>query len=483
MPKARTSSSLELHVPLDRRGPLPLHHQLEQGLREAVRGGRLASGTALPSSRALAAQLGVSRGIVVEAYDQLVAEGYLDARPGGTTSVARAAVATRPRAPRPDVPAMEIDLRPGRPDLDEFPRRAWLRSLRRVVETAPSERFGYLDGHGVPELRTALAAYLDRARGTAIDPDDVIITNGFGQGVALIASALGGLGAKRMAVEDPSLDDAQAVIRASGLELVGVPVDGSGLIVEMLDDARVDAVVVTAAHQYPTGAVLPPERRAALVAWAARRDGYVIEDDYDAEFRFDRQPVGAIQGLDPDRVIYAGSASKVLAPGLRLGWLAVPSRLRDALILAKKTADQGSPAIDQLAFADLIERGELDHHLRRVRPIYRERRDALLEALERHLPRLRPVGASAGLHVLAWLPDDIDEERALESAGRRGIALSGLAAHRVSLGGAGGLILGYGRLRASAAGEAVQKLATALDEARDGSGGPATTRPREYRAQ
>jgi len=268
-----------------------------------------------------------------------------------------------------------------------------------------------------------------------------------------------------MGVEDPSLDDAQAVIRASALELVGLPLDDAGLIVEALDHAKVDAVVVTAAHQYPTGAVLPPERRAALVTWAAKRDGFVVEDDYDAEFRFDRQPVGAIQGLDPDRVIYAGSASKVLAPGLRLGWLAVPSRLRDAVILAKKTADQGSPAIDQLAFADFIERGELDHHLRRVRPIYRERRDALLAALERHLPRLRPVGASAGLHVLAWLPDDIDEGRALEAAWRAGIAVSGVAAYRVNPGGAGGLILGYGRLRASAADDAIERLAAALAQA------------------
>src|SRR4029079_3331476 len=221
---------------------------------------------------------------------------------------------THQRSARPEPVPIEVDLRPGRPDLDEFPRRAWLRSLRRAIETAPSERFAYLDGHGVPELREALAAYLDRARGTAIDPADVVITNGFGQAVALVCAALGGLGARRIGVEDPSLDDTQAVIRASGLQLVGLPVDASGLVLDALDDSDVDAVVVTAAHQYPTGAVLPPERRASLVAWAARRDAVVIEDDYDAEFRFERQPVGAIQGLSPDRVIYAGSASKVLAP-------------------------------------------------------------------------------------------------------------------------------------------------------------------------
>jgi GntR family transcriptional regulator / MocR family aminotransferase len=451
MVKTRTSSSLELHIPLDRTDVSPLHRQLEQGLREAVRTGRLAPDAVLPSSRAFATQLGVSRGIVVEAYDQLVAEGYLDATPGGTTTVAHAAVAARPRPARDPTPAVEIDLRPGRPDLDEFPRRAWLRSVRRALETAPSERFGYLDGHGVPELRVALAAYLDRARGTAIDADDVIVTNGFGQGVALVAAALGANGARRMAVEDPSLDDTQVVIRASGLELVGVPVDDFGLRVDALDNVAVDAVVVTAAHQYP-----------------ARRNAVIIEDDYDAEFRFDRQPIGAIQGLDPDRVVYAGSASKVLAPGLRLGWLAVPPNLVAAVRHAKKTADQGSPAIEQLAFADFIERGELDHHLRRLRPIYRERRDALLQALDRHLPDVRPVGASAGLHVLAWLPDDIDERQALEASARAGIALTGVSAHRVtpSGGGAGGLILGYGRLRASAADAAAHRLAAALDEVR-----------------
>jgi GntR family transcriptional regulator/MocR family aminotransferase len=468
MVKRRTSSSLELHVALDRTDLSPLHRQLEQGLREAVRTGRLAPDAILPSSRAFAAQLGVSRGIVVEAYDQLVAEGYLDARPGGTTTVAHAAVAARPRPARDPTPAVEIDLRPGRPDLDEFPRRAWLRSVRRALETAPSERFGYLDGHGIPELRGAIATYLDRARGTAIDPDDVIVTNGFGQAVALVAAALGAHGARRMAVEDPSLDDTQAVVRASGLELIGVPLDDSGLRVDALENVAVDAVVVTAAHQYPTGAVLPPDRRAALVAWAARRNAVIIEDDYDAEFRFDRQPIGAIQGLDPDRVVYAGSASKVLAPGLRLGWLGVPPNLAAAVRQAKKTADQGSPAIDQLAFADFIERGELDHHLRRLRPIYRERRDALLNALERHLPDVRPVGASAGLHVLAWLPGDIDERQALDAAAAAGIALTGVSAHRVTPrgGDAGGLILGYGRLRASAADAAAQRLAVALDEVR-----------------
>ena len=271
-----------------------------------------------------------------------------------------------------------------------------------------------------PNCGAPSPTYLDRVRGTAIDPDDVIVTNGFGQGVALVAARSARTERRRIAVEDPSLDDTQAVIRALGSRARRRP--GRRLRAPSWTRSRtlaVDAVVVTAAHQYPTGAVL---RRTAGPLWSpGPRDAnaVIIEDDYDAEFRFDRQPIGAIQGLDPGpgRSTRARRA-RSLRPGLRLGWLAVPPNLADAVRQAKKTADQGSPAIEQLAFADFIERGELDHHLRRLRPIYRERRDALLQALARHLPDVRPVGASAGLHVLAWLPDDIDERRALDAAAR-----------------------------------------------------------------
>ena len=210
-------------------------------------------------------------------------------------------------------------------------------------------------------------------------------------------------------MEDPSDPEYRATLASAGLDAVGVPVDEHGLRVDRLEDLDVDGVVVTAAHQYPTGAVLPPDRRAALADWATRRGAWVVEDDYDAEFRYDREPIGAIQGLCRDRVVYAGSASKVLAPGLRLGWLLSPPELTGSLVERKQAADMGSPALDQLAFADVLERGELDHHLRRMRPIYRGRRDALLAALARHLPDVRPVGAAAGLHVLAWLPPDVDE--------------------------------------------------------------------------
>ena len=248
-------------------------------------------------------------------------------------------------------------------------------------------------------------------------------------------------------------------LRSLGLDVIEIPVDDHGLRVDLLDAADVDAVVVTAAHQYPTGGVLPAERRSALVAWAKRRDGTVIEDDYDAEFRYDREPIGAIHGLSPERVVYAGSASKILAPGLRLGWLIVPAALADRVTRAKWTADLGSPAIDQLAFADFLAHGELDRHLRRLRPIYRARRDTLLASLSRHLPDLRPVGASAGLHVLAWLPAGLDEATVVEAAQRAAIGVQGIGPRPGGASAAAGLTFGYGAIDASAIDEGIQRLA------------------------
>ena len=463
MARARTSSALELLVELDRAAPEPLHRQLEQALRGAVREGRLIPGSALPSTRALADQLAVSRGIVVEAYEQLVAEGYLASRPGGATTVARGGVGmSEPRA-LPPLESFAFDFRPGRPDVTEFPRTTWLRALRRVLANAPSERLGYLQGRAVPELAAALATYLNRVRGTCAAPADVVVANGFAQGLALSLRALRATGARRVAVEDPSDPEYRATIEAAGLEWVAVPVDDGGLRVDRLVVTGADVVVVTAAHQYPTGAVLSPDRRQAILDWAIERGATIIEDDYDAEFRYDREPIGSLQGLAPDRVVYCGSASKVLAPGLRLGWLIVPPALTASVIDGKQAVDMGSPALDQLAFADVIERGELDHHLRRMRPIYRARRDALLAALERHLPAARPVGASAGLHVLAWLPGGADEARIVAASAEAGIGLAGLAARRVEPG-PPGLIFGYGAIAESAIDEGVRRLAAVVDE-------------------
>jgi GntR family transcriptional regulator/MocR family aminotransferase len=463
MARTRTSNAPELLLPLDRATSQPLHRQLEHGIREAIRGGRLTADTALPSSRLLAEQLGISRGVVVEAYEQLTAEGYLASRPGGMTLVACIPTQNPERPERSLRNRYRYDFRPGRPDLDEFPRQEWLRSLRRVLDVAPSERFGYLDGRGVPELRVALSSYLDRVRGTCSEPDDIVISAGFRQALVLLGRALTGRGARRVAWEDPSNPDYRLLLEQAGLEVVGVPVDTEGMRVELLDTMPgVDAVVVTPAHQYPVGSVMTSERRSALVAWARRTGGLIIEDDYDAEYRYDRDPIGAVQGLAPEQVVYVGSASKVLAPGLRLGWLLAPCDLAGALADARTQLDGGSSSFDQLALADFLERGELDRHLRRVRPIYRRRRDSLLEALGRELPDLDPSGASAGLHVLAWLPDGADERATIGSAVRAGVGLNGLTRRRITPGGPGGLIFGYGTIAEHEIGPAIRSLAAAI---------------------
>jgi GntR family transcriptional regulator/MocR family aminotransferase len=322
----------------------------------------------------------------------------------------------------------------------------------------------YLGGRAVPELAEALAAYLNRVRGTSAAPADIAVANGFAQGLSLALRALRVTGARLVAVEDPSDPEYRATIEAAGLSWVAIPVDAAGLRVDRLAATDADVAVVTAAHQYPTGAVLSAERRQALLDWATSRGATVIEDDYDAEFRYDRQPIGALQGLAPDRVVYCGSASKILAPGLRLGWLIVPPALSDGVIAAKQAADMGSAALDQLAFADIVARGELDHHLRRMRPIYRARRDALLAAIGRHLPALRPAGASAGLHVLAWLPDAADEERILADAAAAGIGIAGVASRRVAPG-PPGLVFGYGAIPEASIEEGVRRLAGVIEAA------------------
>jgi GntR family transcriptional regulator/MocR family aminotransferase len=465
MPRNRTSNAPELLLPLDREGGEPLHRQLEHGIREAIRSGRLPADAPLPSSRLLSELLRVSRGVVVEAYEQLTAEGYLAARPGGATTVA--CIPARP-APRPAIVVenrYRYDFRPGRPDLAEFPREEWLRSMRRALDGVPSDRFGYLDGRGVPELRHALAAYLDRVRGTCSDPDDIVISGGFSQGLGLIGRVMRARGVRRVAMEDPSNPTYRQILADLGLEIAGVPVDVDGMQVDALGSSElrdVGAVVVTPAHQYPVGSVLTPARRSALVAWARRTGGYIVEDDYDAEYRYDREPIGAIQGLAPERVIYAGTASKTLAPGLRLGWLLAPSELGGPLAAARLSMDHGGPVLDQLAFADFLGQGELDRHLRRVRPIYRARRDALLGALDQYLPMLDPTGASAGLHVLTWLPEGTDERAVVGASVGAGVGLNGVTRRWFAPGGRGGLIFGYGVIPERDIEPAIRTLASAI---------------------
>jgi GntR family transcriptional regulator / MocR family aminotransferase len=325
------TSSRELLVGLDRRAG-PLHAQLEAQLREAVRSGRLAAGERLPSSRALAAELAVSRGVVVEAYGQLAAEGYLAVRPGAAPQVAAGAraAAARPAERAPALP--RYDLRPGTPDLALFPRAAWAAAQRRALREVADADLGYPPPGGHRRLRVALAAYLGRVRGVQAAPERIVVCGGVAEAVALVGRVLRAGGARRVAVEDPSHPGTRELMGHSGLEIVPVPVDEGGVDVAAIIAAGVDAALLTPAHQSPTGVVLDPPRRAALAAWARDTGALVIEDDYDAEYRYDRHPVGALQGLAPDHVVHVHSVSKSLAPALRLGWAALPARLVAAVV-------------------------------------------------------------------------------------------------------------------------------------------------------
>jgi GntR family transcriptional regulator/MocR family aminotransferase len=447
-------------VELERGSGVALHRQIEASVRAGIRSGRLPRGTPLPATRRLAAELGVSRGVVIEAYQQLVAEGYLTSRAGGYTRVAIGGELPRLGADPARLPAVEIDFCPCRADGTMFPRTQWLRSMRRVLAGAD---FGYVSGRGAPALHDALAAYLNRARGTSANPGDIVVCNGYAQGIALVIAVLAQLGRTRIAVEDPSADDdAVPAARGAGLEVVGVPVGEDGVHVDALDSLEADALVLTPSHQWPTGGVLSARARAAAIRWARARDALIVEDDYDAEYRYDRAPIGALHGLAPDRVIYAGTASKTLAPGLRLGWLVVPPHLVDRVAAAKALADRGSPVLDQLAFADFLERGEFERHLRRMRPLYRRRRDALLAALARELPGFEPAGVAAGLHLVTYLPPGLEEEAVIEAAARRGVAVYGLAPYRLSGGGRPGLIFGYATLDETTLERGVARVADAL---------------------
>jgi GntR family transcriptional regulator/MocR family aminotransferase len=463
--RSNSSPVADVLLTLDRDGGEPMHRQIATAIRDGIRAGRLSQGAALPPTRALASSLDLSRGVIVEAYQQLKAEGYLRSRSGGYTEVATDPAAAKPVPDRAADSEPLISFRYGRADPAHFPRAAWLRSVKRVLTEAPTERFGYPTGEGIPELRQALAGYLNRVRGTSADPRNVVICNGFAQGIALVIQVLAARGARRIVVEDPSSAcDLFPAASAAGIELVPVPVGPDGLRTELLGTVLadgVDAVVVTPSHQWPAGAVLSPLHRAELLRWARRTGGVIVEDDYDAELRYDRAPVGALHGLAPDHVVYAGTASKTLAPGLRLGWLILPGHLVEPVADAKVTADRGSPVIDQLTFADFLARGEFDRHLRRIRPMYRRRRDALLAALAARLPALRPEGISAGFHLISWLPPGLDEDTVIAAAARAGVGVYGVAPYRLTPG-PGGLLFGYAGLNEQAITEGVTLLARAV---------------------
>jgi len=460
----------ELLVELDRRARLPLRAQLEDGLREAVRSGRLPAHARLPATRALASDLGISRRLVVDAYAQLLAEGYLVARQGAGTFVAEDAAPGPPAGP-PEVEQTQrqpaFDFFPGYPDLAMFPRRTWLRMLRETLRQAPDRMLGYPSPRGAPELREALAGHLRRVRGVVADPDAIVVCTGAAQALALLARAVAG---GRIAVEDPGLPPHRTLLEAHGAKLTALPVDGEGARVGELPalavrDGPIDVAIVTPAHQSPTGVGLSPARRAALLAWAGEHGALIVEDDYDAEFRYDRPPLAAIQGLAPERVVYMGTVSKTLAPALRLGWLVLPPRLVAAIAEQKFLADHGSPTLDQLALARLLESGAYDRHLRQARRRYRIRRDALVAAVETHLPGARVTGLAAGLHAIVRLGRPVDALALMQTAARRSVGVYPLGYSYVQpRPHDDGLVLGYANLAEPAIEEGIRRLALALEE-------------------
>ncbi|WP_435738689.1 PLP-dependent aminotransferase family protein [Cellulosimicrobium sp. PMB13] len=458
-------------------GPRPdgaLGRWIEDGLRAAIIDGRVGPGAVLPSSRDAATALGVARGTVTAALDLLVGDGLLVSRPRAGVEVAAVlgtGVPTGPGATPAPTPAAMPTPRPARPpsvgtpDPALFPRTAWARAVRSATAGLPDADLGYPDPQGLLALREAVANHLRQARGARAEAHDVVVVSGVAQGLTLLAGLLAGplaaprsgtMPAARVAVEDPSSPGAVDLLLAAGLGVDPVPVDDDGLRADLLPDAS--AVLVTPAHQFPLGVVLAPDRRRELLSWAAAGGRYVLEDDYDAELRYDRRPVAALQAMDPDRVVLLGSVSKMLSPALRLGWVLAPPQLVGPLVEAKTRADLGCSVPEQAALADLLRSGAYGRHLRRVRTVYRRRRAVLLEALGAHVPDLRVRGVDAGLHVVVELASRAAEDEAVRVlAGARVPALA-LSATGAVPGERFGVVVGTARVRDDAVAAVVRAV-------------------------
>jgi GntR family transcriptional regulator / MocR family aminotransferase len=462
----RATSTGQILIAVRKRTDVPLRAQIESALRDAIRSGRLRAGASLPSTRLLAEDLGISRGVIVEAYEQLLAEGYLTARRGsGTVVTARLTHVPASTRKEKSPESFEFDFRSGVPDLRLFPQRAWLSALRAGLKQAGAKALDYPDERGPESVREVLASYLNRARATAVNPDQVLLCNGAAQATALLTRVFQRIGMDRVAVESPGYADQCTDLRAQGIATIPVPVDAEGIQVRALRKLKVGAVFVTPAHQYPMGSVMSGPRRAELLEWASRTKSFIVEDDYDAEYRYDREPVGAMHGLAPHRVIYVGTMSKTVAPALRIGWLLLPDSLVDKVRQAKLEADRGSSVVEQFALAAFISSGEMDRHIRRTRAIYRRRRDALVAALKRFLPQGEVRGVSAGLHLLVELESGTDESYIVGKAARKGIRVTGLSSFAIGslVACPPGLILGYGALPEQRIPLAVKRLSEALN--------------------
>ncbi|GAA0576273.1 PLP-dependent aminotransferase family protein [Kribbella sandramycini] len=433
--------------------------ELERRLREAIRSGRLRAGERLPSSRDLAGQFGIARGTAVAVYRQLGAEGYVVSQHGSGTKVADSVA--EPAVPAETGPARSwrYGLGPGLPSLAAFPRSAWLAALRKGLADLDDVELGYPDPAGLLPLRTELAGYLGRVRAVVAEPSDLVITHGTFDALTLLAGALQAQGHREIGLEDPGSQEQYELFANRGLTGRPIPVDDEGIRVDVLTRSSCRAVLITPAHQYPLGVSLSPDRRRALLQWARSTDSLVIEDDYDAEYRYDRAPVGALQSMDPDHVAYLGTLSKTLAPALRLGWMVPPARLLTDLVRRKRLDDRGCGSVEQAALTRFLSSGSYDRHLRRTRLLYRDRRDALLEALAADLPDWRPIGIAAGLHVVLQLPPGTDDRALTARLADHDIRVAALSRYTHTGPATPGLVLGYAGLTPDRLRSAVRAIA------------------------
>jgi GntR family transcriptional regulator/MocR family aminotransferase len=449
----------ELQLSIDRALGPGIGRQIEAQLRERISSGLLPTGTALPSTRVLAEDLAVSRGVVARAYGQLAAEGYIKLRQGANPYVNGAGVSGQRR--NGSAEKFRLDLRPDLPELAGFPRGDWLRAQQRALQSASTDELGNADRRGVWALRKELAAYLGRSRGVLVRPDNLIITAGTSQSLVLVTRALAGEGVSEIAFENPSCALHHAAVRQSGVEPRGMRIDEQGLIVSELRESGIGAVAVCSTDQFPTGTRLSDSRRAALIEWATDTGGLIVESD--SELRDDNTPLSPLHRQAPERVIYLGSTCKTLGPGLRVGWAVVPDRLMSRVQELSKSLLHVS-SFDQLAFGDFLARGDYDRHIRKMRGIYRQRRTLLIDALQRVFPDWPIDGPAAGLHVVLQTGHSEIARNVCAFSRERGVALESISDHALpGYDGADGILVGFGQLSEPALPDAVAELGRAVE--------------------
>jgi GntR family transcriptional regulator / MocR family aminotransferase len=462
----RMSGGPEILLHIDRSHPDTLAGQLRAGLRDAIRSGRLPAGTRLPASRVLADDLGTSRGVVVEAYAQLVAEGFLVTRPGSGTLVSDAAGVTSAHSSwwhrrgqqhhrlwRPDV-----DLRPSGPDPGLFPRSEAARTMTEIFRRLPTAELGYTGPWGVAALRGQLESHLGRRRSAMAPADGIIVVTGRTQALSVIARTLAAAGHDHVAVEDPGNPRHRHLLQVHGLKVIPVPVDDNGLDVGGLAGSGCRVVLTSPSCQFPTGAVMSAERRSRLLDWAVARRALIIEDDQRADFHYERPALACLQGMRPEHVILIGSVSMTLAPAMRLGWIVPPPQLLRAVAEGKRDDDFGTPVLEQHALASWLESGRYDRHVRHARRGYAMRRAALSRELHEHFPRWRLCGIPAGLEMLLELPAGISDRHVAAHAMEQGLGITPLSPMRISMPGPPGLVLSYARLAPQRCADAVGRL-------------------------